>query len=129
MFEYVGSIKNEECWAMPIGVGKLRILIRSSINSSTGLSASCGEDSIRLIIERKQGEKWVPLGKGPDAYTTRLKGWQNRLRDKIKYLYDLLIVVNQDFDDTDCVLISKKAHSKGKIFKHTSGGQFFWLTP
>lgn len=62
-----------------------RIVIRSSIGPD-GLSAGTGQDSIRLWVEVKMSDgKYKPLKK-LDAYTTRVKGWQKRMNDKIEQL-------------------------------------------
>lgn len=129
MFDYVGIDRNEHCWAMPLGEGKLRILARSSINASTGLADGTGENSIRLIVQRKHKDSWVSISKGPDAYTTRIPGWKGRLRDKIKHLYDLWNVVKQDFSDDEKIFISKQPNTKGRVFAKNSVTQGFrWLS-
>lgn len=129
MFDYVGIDNNEHCWAMPIGIGKLRILVRSSINSSTGLADGTGENSIRLIVQRKHKDRWIGIGKGPDAFTQRTSGWESRLLEKIKQVYQVWIKVKQDFTDDEKIFLSKQPNTKGRVFaKHSETEAFRWLS-
>lgn len=129
MFDYIGVENGEHCWAMLLGLGKIRILIRSSINSKTNVSDGTGENSIRLIVQRKKEDKWFAIGKGPDAYTQRTKGWEQRLLQKIKILYKQWSPVKQDFTDSENLFLSRQPNSKGRVFaKHTVTGGFRWLS-
>lgn len=80
----IGMHMGEWCWAILVHP-HIRIAIRSSIDSS-GVAASCGEDSIRLILEVNDGCCWSAMGKGVDAYTQRTRGWDQRLLGKIAEL-------------------------------------------
>jgi hypothetical protein len=80
--ESLGLDQGEYTYIVATSHDQVRIKVRSSVHSS-GKSAQTGEDSIRLILEVKAGKAWKPVGKGPDAYTTRVRGWQKRLNDKI----------------------------------------------
>jgi hypothetical protein len=87
LFTVLGIQKAEMVWAWEMPNNDLRILVRSSISPS-GFSASTGEDSIRLVIQYKSASgEWRACGKGPDAYTTRTKGWEQRLNKKILELF------------------------------------------
>lgn len=58
--------------------------IRSSIHEDN-ISASTGEDSIRMVITDESGSL---LGK-VSAYTTRVSGWQSRMVERVHFLFDL----------------------------------------
>ena len=129
MFEYIGIDNNEHCWAMPLGVGKLRILVRSSINAATGIADGTGDNSIRMIVQRRSLDKWFNIGKGPDAFTQRVPGWEGRLRIKLKEVYGVWAKVKQDFTDDEKVFMSRTEATKGRVFaKHPSTGDFRWLS-
>lgn len=65
--------------------GELMIKIYSSIDPRTGYSRDTGKDSIRLVLCNGKGK---PVGK-VDKYTTRVKGWETRLRAKLRELWEL----------------------------------------
>lgn len=127
MADYIGIVDNEHCWAIKMGEGKLRILIRSSINAKTGFSDGSGENSIRLIVQRSRGDRWFSIGKGPDAFTQRVPGWEKRLKEKIKIVYKNWSQISQSFTDEESVFVSKKEGSKGRVFASKEGGGFRWL--
>ena len=62
-----------------------RIMIRSSIDES-GIAASAGEDSIRMWIERKSETLGWKGMKKIGNYTTRTKGWDYRIVDRLREL-------------------------------------------
>lgn len=129
MFDYVGIADEEHCWAMLIGKGNLRLLVRSSINVFTGLADGTGENSIRLIVQRRSQGKWISISKGPDAFTQRVPGWEKRLVAKIKTVYEQWSVVSQDFTDEEQLFVSKQPNTKGRVFaKHTVTKEFRWLS-
>lgn len=122
IFAYVGFLYNEHCFAYEFSGGNLRILIRSSIGIS-GVAEPCGEDSIRLIIEQRVKDsvnqntyRWVPIGKGPDAYTTRVKGWERRLDGKIREIWAKAKQIKGTINDGELVRFSKKETSKNRPF-------------
>ena len=108
LFEHIGLVMGEHCFVMQTPNPKIRLLVRSTIDIS-GLSAKTGEDSIRVIIQRKVGEEWRGIGKTVDAYTTRVPGWSKRLTAKIKEVYFRAAKIKKDFDDTEVVCFCKKA--------------------
>lgn len=129
MFEYLGIVDNEHCWVCPIGTGKLRILVKSSIDGLTGTTDAIGENSIRLILQRKCRNYWLSIGKGPDAFTKRTIGWEKRLLEKIKHVYQIWSKVNQDFTDDEKIFLSKQPHTKGRVFAtNPDTGGFRWLS-
>lgn len=63
--------------------GEIYIKIYSSIDPLSGESRDTGEDSIRLVLV---GYAKKPLG--TIGYTTRVKGWEDRLRAKCRTLWE-----------------------------------------
>lgn len=59
------------------------IIVRSSIDRS-GLAAATGEDSIRAWLTDNQGQ---PLGSKVNKYTTRVTGWDARLKVILRQLW------------------------------------------
>lgn len=87
LWEYYGFVKGEHVYRIPVKNGHLKrvvIEIRSSIDHS-GYAAETGADSIRLYLVHSETGK--PLAEKPDAYTTRIAGWQIRMKEKISWLY------------------------------------------
>lgn len=126
-----GIIMGERIWYVPLDA-QTQITVRSSIHVS-GTSASSGDDSIRLwLSELNDGH--ARLGK-VDTYTTRVAGWEHRLRVKIEYLASLR---NLAGDCARCenplhiFLVAKDGPNKGRPFatcKNCSDekNNFFWL--
>lgn len=134
LFVFIGDVDGELCWAWCMPHTPLRLLVRSSIDPYTNQSADTGEDSIRLIIQRYVEEKWISIGKGPDAYTTRVKGWELRLKKKIKEVfYSKLKRVTKPFDDNEYIAFSRTELNPNrpyacKYFGRTQvEGSFRWL--
>ena len=75
VWEYVGLNAGEHTYAIPVTGTNKRITIRSSVKGN-GISASSGNDSIRLWVEYywAKRKEWYALGK-LDAWTTRRPGW------------------------------------------------------
>jgi Neuraminidase (sialidase) len=88
LFQHVGIQYGEHCWAWVMPNNSVRILVRSSIDN-TGKSGGTGEDSIRMYVEFSNdgGKTWNLSSKGMDTYTTRVKGWQERLQTKVIALF------------------------------------------
>lgn len=83
-FSALGILDGEYTYAVSVENTNKRLLIRSSIDV-TGRSAASGEDSIRIWVEywHKKAMKWRSLGKDSKAWTTRLPGWEERLKDRL----------------------------------------------
>lgn len=128
IFAHIGLHDGEHCWTYEMSRGQFRILVRSSIDR-TGVSADTGEDSIRLMIERKKGGSWIPIGKGPDAYTTRIKGWQKRLKEKVITVHKKIAEIRYTVQDTEMVYFCSKGANIGRPFsKSVETGKFVrWL--
>lgn len=80
--EYQGFVAGEHQFYMPID-GLTGITIRSSIGR-LGVSADCGEDSIRAWLSYNDGK---PLGSKVSRWTTRVPGWEKRLEDVLRTLW------------------------------------------
>jgi hypothetical protein len=75
-----------------------RIIVRSSITWD-GVAEAVGQNSIRMYLEAAvpvlardkttEVTSWQPVQAGPDAYTTRQKGWEERLRDKLRVMWQI----------------------------------------
>lgn len=81
----LGIIKGEETYiVIPSGImAGYGIMVRSSVGES-GIADDCGEDSIRVIFARQEGETWRMIGNKAKAYTTRVNGWQRRLMESLQ---------------------------------------------
>ena len=84
LWEYVGFEKGEHVYKIQINSKHVAILIRSSIKAD-GYAADTGDDSIGMWLVNTTNNK--PLGKKVDAYTTPVKGWDERIVNKIRELY------------------------------------------
>lgn len=80
--QHVGLVAGEHEFRMRID-DQTAITIRSSVNAS-GVSASTGEDSIRAWLIHTDG---TPLGSKVSKWTTRLPGWDTRLCDVLRTLW------------------------------------------
>lgn len=84
LWEYVGFLQGEHCYKIRVNE-RVSILIRSSIEKD-GYAADTGENSIRLWLVNSTDNK--PLAKSVDAYTQRVIGWEARLKEKIREVYN-----------------------------------------
>jgi len=119
----LGLNKGELIWAIPMPHPKLRIVVRSSIHSQ-GQSAACGEDSIRLWLEGFDGKNWYTMGQKPDDYTNRVKGWQQRIKGKIRDVAKIACKVPKDLilqDGDKIFFVKKECPNKGRPFLQSQG--------
>ena len=84
-----GPQDRELVYQIPVQ-GSVRIIIRSSINRQTGISADAGEDSIRVYVVDAMSK---PVFGKFQAYITRAKGWDVRLLAMLKRNYKLAMMV------------------------------------
>lgn len=126
LFHKLGVINGEHCWSMAMPNPRIRIVIRSSIKPN-GLSADVGEDSIRIMLQVVHKNLWVNIGKGPDAYTTRVPGWEKRLEDKIKTVFYKAKTIKQRFEDTEVVRFSTKGQKENIGRPCVVEPRFRWL--
>lgn len=87
LWEYVGIEDGEHVYYVHSAHPQtgLRIHVRSSVRVD-GYSASTGEDSIRCWIEANNGE---PVAPKVARWVTRVRGWQDRMAETLRYLYKL----------------------------------------
>lgn len=91
LWKHAGLVQGEHVYRILIPDTNKRIMIRSSVKGN-GISASIGEDSIRLWVEYhyRKIDRWFALGK-LDAWTTRKPGWQDRMTGKLRELWRLAL--------------------------------------
>lgn len=86
---HAGLIAGEHVYHVDVAGTNKRIVVRSSVGRD-GVSAGAGKDSIRLSLLYFYRDEWRPLAK-LDRWTTRQKGWQGRIHDKLHELYRLAL--------------------------------------
>jgi hypothetical protein len=88
----LGFLAGELCYGVPIKNTNKRLVVRSSIDY-TGVAAATGEDSIRVWVEywHEKARTWRPLGKDGKAWTTRLPGWQERLKGRLRQCWKVAL--------------------------------------
>jgi hypothetical protein len=118
----LGLMMGEYVWAIPMPNPKIRLIVRSSIHAE-GHSAGTGEDSIRLWMEGFDGTKWYSMGQKPDAYSTRIKGWQQRIKIKIQTVAKIAAKVPGNFmvPDGDKIYFVKQGKNQGRPFLSYKG--------
>lgn len=85
-WESLGLIQGEQSYFVkpsdaPPGYG---VMVRSSIGSS-GIADDCGEDSIRCLLCKKDGNGIKIIGNKAKRWTTRVKGWQGRMMELLRH--------------------------------------------
>lgn len=126
IFAHIGMIESEHCWAYEMCHGNMRILVRSSIDS-TGVSAATGDDSIRIIIQQRFNGSWRSCGKGSDAYTTRVPGWPSRLKTKIREVFSRVKTIRLELAPDEVVFFCKTGANAGRPFSQVNGNFKRWL--
>lgn len=125
----LGLLDGEYVYTIPVVDNELYILVRSSIQED-GLSAGVGEDSIRAWLVNKD---WQPVGSKISFWTTREPGWQERMVDTLRKLW------NRARDAGFCPVcgrvrgvfrVRKNNKNKGKLFYNCIArcdGSFGWV--
>jgi hypothetical protein len=127
MWESLGLMNGEYTFLVPIHEFA-SILIRSSIDRS-GVSADSGEDSIRpLLVDPKT---YQPVGSKLSVYITRVNGWETRLTDQLRKLFQLGRKVKScPCGGTVKILkVKKDGPNKGRFFSSCSADFNCKLTP
>ena len=118
---YVGLVQGEHCYRLPCSE-YTDIFIRSSIHGDT--SAACGEDSIRVLLVpavppgTKETRTPKPIAKKLQRWTTRLKGWQERMLKLINRVAEFADEVHPCPTcgrTLNIVEVTKEGPNKGKI--------------
>ncbi len=123
-WKYEGFIQNEHCYSINADPnGKSKVFIRSSIGVN-GYAAETGEDSIRVFLVDKNGKS---LGSKISKWTTRVNGWEDRLKKVIK---ELIVLRGKAGDDSagnplPIFKCRKEGPNKGRFF--VNGNDFRWL--
>lgn len=126
-WECLGLVDGEYAYIMPINPD-IFIMIRSSVDSS-GYCAETGQDSIRAWLVNAD---YHPLGSKISKYTTRLPGWDNRLKDVLRQLWGMAHFAKYCADchtPMGCFKVKKPGPNKGRIFKKCTrcGNHFEWM--
>ena len=122
----LGLVDGEYTYAVKID-DVSRIIIRSSIGRD-GVSAGCGEDSIRCFLVDNNGK---PLGSKVSKWTTRKPGWGERTKENIRTLWRMRKAAGDNTDGTPrrVFKVKKEGPNKGRFFtKDDDGGRFIWLS-
>ena len=92
LWVWVGVVKGEHTYIVPITDKGIHIEIRSSVGGN-GIAKESGADSIRLTLLETGASRVLinkyarPLVKG--RYITRVNGWEMRLIEALRDLYHL----------------------------------------
>lgn len=124
LWQKLGLIDGEFAYRFSIKPG-VHIILRSSIKSN-GVSADCGEDSIRAWLV---GDDMKPLGSKVSKWVTRLPGWEDRTRDMLRKLWGMGLKIEKcpKCGELKKVFKVKKAGpNKGKLFTNCCGN-FEWV--
>lgn len=115
----LGMIQGEQCYLVtpsdaPAGYA---VLVRSSIGQA-GIADDCGEDSIRCILCKVNGEKITPIGNKAKRWITRVKGWQGRMMETLRHCKAQLARIRPCPHCSAMVVpfTSHKKESKGRAF-------------
>ena len=84
LWTYFRFDRGEHTYLIPVNDMRVSVLIRSSVEMN-GRAAESGNDSIRILLINS--ETGAPLAEKVDAWTQRTRGWQDRMREKIRTLY------------------------------------------
>lgn len=119
-----GLDKGEYTYGMKIKDG-VHISIRSSVKVH-GTSAETGKDSIRAHLCDVEGK---PLGSKVNAYTTRVKGWEERLTGILRELWgrgmnDKLKPCPSCGKMKGVFQVKKDGKNKGRLFVACPGDHF-----
>jgi len=124
------SIKNQEyAYLVPINGGAVAIEVRSSIDRSE-IAADTGKDSIRAwLVDTETGR---PIGSKVSRWTTRVPGWENRLTDVLRTLWQWRMRAG---DCPECgepkgiYKVKKEGKNKGRPFANCRAcdNGFVWL--
>lgn len=106
-----------------MAVGKVKILIRSSIDSSK-VSADTGEDSIRVFLVDEYNR---PMGSKLNRWTTRKIGWEERVKQLLRQFVKLCLASGADQGGIK-IFKCKQGENKGRLFCKRGDNFIAWLT-
>ncbi len=123
---YVYDVR-QYVWTLPVANG-MAILVYSGIGPN-GMSADCGEDSIRAVIIRMSDGK--VYGSKLKRWVTRQPGWRVRLTDMLREMWKIALLTGPcDCGGTIGVYLVRKKTSKnkGRMFRRCDGCELLeWL--
>ena len=128
LWKYVGMVQRERTYRVSINPD-ISIIIRSSIDGS-GLSAETGKDSIRAWLVNANDH---PLGSKVSKYTTRVKGWEDRLTKVLRTLWEMAQAAGycEQCNVPNGIFIVKngKPKNRGRMFRKcpNCGGNWSWV--
>lgn len=129
LWEPLGTHMGEYVYAVAVVGTNKRVVVRSSVSAATDVSGGLGEDSIRLWVEYTYKGKWYPLAKDDTRWTTRQAGWPDRMRGKIRDLYELGLADSQKWRDKQAANGTPNCPDCGQPMKlrhRRSDGHPFW---
>lgn len=115
-------------YTLPVAHG-MAIKVYSGIGAS-GVSADCGEDSIRAVIVRASDGK--VYGSKLKRWVTRQPGWRVRMTDMLREMWKLALLTGpcQCGGTVGVYLVKKAGANKGRMFRKCDGDKcrvFEWL--
>jgi DNA helicase-2/ATP-dependent DNA helicase PcrA len=124
---WIGGELHYSILAKQVGKTPIYIHINSSITRS-GVAADTGQNSIRVWFSDDKG---LPLGNKTQRWTTRMPGWEGRLKVQLDKVINMVKAVNlcKTCGKIEKVFITKKeGPNKGRFFKKCNDGHNFqWL--
>lgn len=134
LWTYEG-FQGEHVYRLHIG-GNVYVKIWSSIGPS-GFADGTGENSIRCFLVNLMDE---PLSNKLQTYVTRVAGWEGRLKDQLKQLWQMgqkiVVLCTEPLRGNPGILchtqkkvfMTKNGPNKGRRFTKCSGcGAFEWI--
>lgn len=104
------------------------ILVRSSIDGS-GYAAATGEDSIRAWLVKPDGS---PLGSKVSKWTTRVAGWDERLKIVLRTLWGWRVKAGncpKCMQPLPVFKVKKEGPNRGRVFANCKSHNVWeWLT-
>ncbi len=106
-------------YCIPVANG-MGIKVYSGIGPS-GVSAGCGEDSIRAVIVRRPDGK--VYGSKLKRWVTRQPGWRERLTDMLHEMWKLALLTGPCAcgGTVGVYIVRKTGPNKGKMFRKCDG--------
>jgi hypothetical protein len=126
LWKSLGLLQGEYCYAVTVRPGVL-IFIRSSVDRS-GCAAESGEDSIRCWLA--SDETGTPLGSKMFRWTTRIPGWEERLKKQLRAFWTIGMKLKPCptcGETLKALLVKKPGPNQGRWFAKCCE-EFQWLT-
>lgn len=124
LWKYEG-FNGEHVYSLPVSAG-VKILIWSSIGKD-GLAGATGENSIRCYLAKADNS---PLSNKSQSYITRVTGWEKRLTQMLRSLWEMGKQISKPCGCGHQLAIfwCKQGANKGRRFiKCQNCGSFSWV--